>query len=60
MVLGLIMGAVAMKMMSNTSITSMKGTMLISLMVRLARPRVDTDDTDCGSLSMRLVHAIGR
>jgi hypothetical protein len=38
--LGVIMGAVTMKMMSNTNITSMKGTMLISLMVR--RPREET------------------
>jgi hypothetical protein len=32
-------GAVTMKMISSTSITSMKGTMLISLMVRRPRPR---------------------
>jgi hypothetical protein len=36
------MGAVTMKMMSNTNITSMKGTMLISLMVRRPRPREET------------------
>jgi hypothetical protein len=40
--LGEIMGAVTMKMMSNTNITSMKGTMLISLMVRRPRPREET------------------
>jgi hypothetical protein len=31
-------GAVTMKMINNTNITSMKGTMLISFMVRLPRP----------------------
>ncbi|MNT84299.1 hypothetical protein D3C72_2242950 [compost metagenome] len=36
---GVNMGAVTMKMMSSTSITSMNGTMLISLMVRRPRPR---------------------
>ena len=40
--LGVIMGAVTMKMMSSTSITSMKGTMLISEMVRRPRPRDET------------------
>ena len=33
------MGAVTMKMMSSTSITSMKGTMLISFMERRLRLR---------------------
>jgi hypothetical protein len=33
------MGAVTMKMMSSTSITSINGTILISLMVRRLRPR---------------------
>jgi len=37
-----IMGAVTMKIINNTSITSMKGTMLISLMVRRPRPREET------------------
>jgi hypothetical protein len=40
--LGVIMGAVTIKIMSRTNITSMKGTMLISLMVRRPRPRDDT------------------
>ena len=40
--LGAISGAVTMKMISSTSITSMKGTMLISLMVRRPRPRETT------------------
>jgi hypothetical protein len=40
--LGAMSGAVAMKMISSTSITSMKGTMLISLMVRRPRPREAT------------------
>jgi hypothetical protein len=40
--LGVIMGAVTMKIINNTSITSMKGTMLISLMVRRPRPREET------------------
>jgi hypothetical protein len=39
MTLGEINGAVTMKMINKTSITSMKGTMLISLMVRRPRPR---------------------
>ena len=38
--LGAISGAVTMKMIRSTSITSMKGTMLISLMVRRPRPRL--------------------
>jgi hypothetical protein len=33
------MGAVTMKIIKSTNITSMKGTMLISLMVRRPRPR---------------------
>src|SRR5665647_2238922 len=41
--LGEIKGAVTMKMISSTSITSMKGTMLISLMVRRPRPRLTTN-----------------
>jgi hypothetical protein len=40
--LGVIMGAVTMKIISSTNITSMKGTMLISLMVRRPRPREET------------------
>src|ERR1035437_487853 len=40
--LGVMRGAVTMKMISSTSITSMKGTMLISLMVRRPRPRLTT------------------
>jgi hypothetical protein len=41
--LGVIMGAVTMKMISSTSITSMKGTMLISEMVRRPRLREEGD-----------------
>src|SRR4029077_2893636 len=37
--LGVISGAVTMKMISSTSMTSMKGTMLISFIVRRPRPR---------------------
>ena len=37
--LGVMSGAVTMKIISSTSITSMKGTILISLMVRRPRPR---------------------
>src|SRR4051812_46445031 len=37
--LGAISGAVTMKMISSTSMTSMNGTMLISLIVRRPRPR---------------------
>jgi hypothetical protein len=39
---GEIRGAVTMKMMSKTNMTSMNGTMLISLMVRRPLPRVFT------------------
>jgi len=41
--LGVIMGAVTMKMINNTNITSMKGTMLISEMVRRPRPREEVE-----------------
>ena len=41
--LGVIMGAVTMKMISSTSITSMKGTILISEMVRRPRFREEGD-----------------
>src|SRR3954462_6127555 len=37
--LGVISGAVTMKLISSTSITSMNGTMLISFIVRRPRPR---------------------
>src|SRR6476469_2992679 len=40
--LGVISGAVTMKMISSTSMTSMNGTMLISLIVRRPRPRAAT------------------
>jgi hypothetical protein len=45
-------GAVTMKMIKSTSITSMKGTMLISLMVRRPRPRWVTDAMGQLSLSV--------
>src|SRR5206468_2129472 len=41
--LGVISGAVTMKMISRTSITSMNGTMLISFIVRRPRPRCATE-----------------
>ena len=48
--LGAIKGAVTMKMMSSTSITSIKGTMLMSLMVR--RRMLRGMDEDMGPVSL--------
>src|SRR5690606_35251227 len=47
--LGVISGAVTMKMISSTSMTSMNGTMLISFIVRRPRPRPASLAMVCGS-----------
>jgi hypothetical protein len=48
--LGAIKGAVTIKMMSSTSITSMKGTILMSLMLRRRVLREEAEDMGWPSL----------
>src|SRR6218665_1830622 len=54
-----ISGALTMKMISSTSITSMKGTMFISLMVRRREPRREEATPGMGSVPRRAHRGLG-